>query len=87
MNRTAIGIGQPKPHIVQQNDQNIGCILGQVALLDPPLVLRFLQRRSSAALAEGANLTGRTKSIVWTGGPPAWQYRCRQNEPEEALRN
>ena len=49
MDRSAVGVGQAEADVVEQDDEDVGGILRQVALLHAPLVLRRLQRRAGHA--------------------------------------
>jgi hypothetical protein len=86
MNRTAIGVGEPKAHIIQEDDENIGRVLWQMALLHASAMDGILQSWFGHARRR-RRCEGQDGSIVRTGGRLAWQYRRGQNEPEEALRN
>ena len=86
MDRAAIGVGEPKAHVIQQDDENIGCVLGQMAFLHAPMMDGILQSGFGHARRR-RRWEGEDGPIVWTGGRFAWQYRRSQNEPEEALRN
>ena len=44
VDRAAERVGQAEAHVVEQDDQDVGRVLRQVVRLDPPLVLRLLQR-------------------------------------------
>ena len=53
VDRPAVGVGQAEADVVQHDDEDVGRILGQSALLHAPLVLGILQPRRSDAGRRG----------------------------------
>ena len=67
MDRAAEGVGQPEADVIQQDDEDIGRVLGQMACLDAP-AMDGSCNRGSATLAEGAGGKG---SMDPSSGPAA----------------
>ena len=69
VDRPAVGVGQAEADIVQQDDQNVGRVLRQVALLDAALVLGVLKSGFSDA---GGRRRGKwqNRTVVARLGPP-----------------
>ena len=65
--RATVGVRQSEADVVQQDDQNVGRILGQMALHDAGLVLRVLQGRRGYARRRG-RWKGQHRTVVgYTG--------------------
>ena len=72
-----IGVGQAEADVVEQDDEDVRRVLREMARLDAPLVLRFLQRRRGHARRRRRR-EGQDGAVVWRLLAPRMPVRCAE---------
>ena len=80
MDRAAIGVGKTKAHVVQQDDEDVRRVLGQMVRLHAPMHRRVLQSRLGDA--------GRRRRREWENGTVVrgGRRRALRNDKREGWR-